>query len=90
VEITNNHTASRYEAAVEGHLAVSEYRLDGDVITFTHTEVPEALGGRGVGGALAQRALDDVRARGLRVVAECPFIKSYVERHAEYQDLLAT
>ncbi|WP_278236166.1 GNAT family N-acetyltransferase [Isoptericola sp. AK164] len=65
------------------------YRHADGVVTFTHTEVPSDYEGQGVGSTLARGALDAVRERGERVVAECPFIKAYVERHPEYQDLLA-
>ncbi len=55
---------------------------------FTHTEVEPAAEGTGVGSTLVRAALDEVRASGRRVVALCPFVKAYVARHAEYQDLL--
>lgn len=79
----------RYEAAVGGAVVgVAFYRLRGETITFTHTEVdPAARGGR-VGSKLARFALDDARARGLRVRPDCPFIRGYIERHPDYQDLV--
>lgn len=90
VTITDNPQAHRYEAVVDGQVAgFAQYRLDGDVIDFHHTEVDDAVEGKGIGGRLAAGALDDVRTRGLRVIATCPFIKRYIERHEAYQDLLA-
>ncbi len=89
MDITNNEAAYRYETDLDGDTAFVNYRLQGDQITFTHTEVPEALEGRGVGSALAKFVLNDARTRGLRVVARCPFIAAYIERHPEYEDLLA-
>lgn len=65
------------------------FRRGDGVVTFTHTEVSSQFEGQGVGSALARGALDDVRALGEQVVAECPFIKAYIDRHPEYQDLLA-
>ena len=63
-------------------------RADG-VITFTHTEVDPAIQERGLGSLLAKAALDAVAAEeGTRVVAKCPFIAAYIERHPEYQALL--
>jgi uncharacterized protein len=53
-----------------------------------HTEVPPELGGRGIGSKIAGGALDLVRARGLKVVAECPFIAGFIGKHPEYTDLL--
>lgn len=87
-EVTDNRDASRYELVEDGHKAVAAYRLAGDTITFTHTVVPDALQGRGVASRLIKAALDDVRARGLKVVAQCPFVAAYIERHPEERDLL--
>ncbi|HVU00570.1 MAG TPA: GNAT family N-acetyltransferase [Polyangiaceae bacterium] len=79
---------SRFELAVDGAVAFSKYRRDGNVVTFIHTEVPEALEGRGIGSALAKGALDLVREKGERVIPKCPFIRSYIEKHPEYRDLV--
>ena len=87
-EIVNNKAHHRYELAVDGHLAVTHYKLDGGVITFIHTEVPPELGGKGIGSKLIKGALDQVRAEGLKVIAECPFVKAYLDKHPEYADLL--
>jgi len=59
------------------------------IVVFTHTEVDPAFEGQGIGSQLAAGALDQVRAAGEKIVALCPFIKAYVQRHAEYADLLA-
>ncbi|QNO37383.1 N-acetyltransferase [Protaetiibacter sp. SSC-01] len=65
------------------------YRREPGVITFTHTEVDPEIQERGLGSALAKGALDAVAAEeGTRVVAQCPFIADYIERHPEYQPLL--
>ena len=88
-EVRNNREAHRYELEVDGLLAIAEYRLRPGRITFTHTEVPEALAGRGIGKKLVKAALDDARAKGLKVVPICPFVKHYIDTHAEYRDLLA-
>ena len=87
-EVKDNPAKSRFELEVEGHMAVAVYKLEPGVITFVHTLVPDALAGKGVGSALARGALDLVRARGLKVVAQCPFIAGYIGKHPEYQDLL--
>ncbi|HYE27955.1 MAG TPA: GNAT family N-acetyltransferase [Allosphingosinicella sp.] len=88
-EVRNNEAAKRYELEVDGRLAIAEYRLRPGRITFTHTEVPEAIGGRGIGTRLVKAALDDARARGLKVVAICPFVKRYIDKNSDYADLLA-
>ena len=87
-DITNNRAQNRFELTVDGHLAAAYYRLDGAVVTFVHTEVPPELGGKGVGSKLVKGALDQVRAEGRKVIAQCPFVKAYIGKHPEYQDLL--
>ncbi|MFC5753975.1 GNAT family N-acetyltransferase [Actinomadura rugatobispora] len=88
-EVTDNAEAKRYEVRVDGEPAgFAEYRLRPGKIVFTHTEVDGAFGGQGVGGALARGALDDARAKGLAVVPLCPFIKGWIEKHPDYQDLV--
>jgi predicted GNAT family acetyltransferase len=88
-EVHDNVRSHRFELEIDDQVAKSWYRLQGNVITFTHTEVPRALEGKGIGSRLAKGALDAVRAAGLKVVALCPFIATYIKRHREYQDLLA-
>ena len=87
-DVRNNTDKNRYELSVDGHLAATYYRIADDVITFVHTEVPDALAGRGVGGKLVKGALDQVRAAGLKVVPQCPFVRAYIEKHPDYADLL--
>jgi len=80
---------TRYEVTVDDHLAgFAVYRDVEGVRVFTHTEVFDAYEGQGVGSALARGALDEVRARGGRLVAQCPFIAGYIERHDAYRDLV--
>jgi predicted GNAT family acetyltransferase len=79
----------RYEARIgDGLAGYAAYLRTPQLIAFVHTEVDDAYGGRGVGSALARTALDEARAQGLRVVAVCPFIAGWIDRHPAYQDLL--
>ena len=90
VEVTDNEAEKRYEARVDGELAgVAFYDTADDLIVFTHTEVDPAFEGRGIGGALAQHALDAVRDEGVRkVMPLCPFIKAWIGRHPDYVPLV--
>jgi len=88
-EVRDNEQQHRFELAVDGHTAFSQYKLAAGTITFLHTEVPKELEGCGIGSKLARGALELVRARGLKVVAKCPFIAAYIKKHPEYQDLVA-
>lgn len=86
--VVNNEAEHRFEMNVEGHVAAAYYELSDGVITFTHTEVPKELGGRGIGSQLAKGALEQSRADGLKVVTQCSFMGGYVGKHPEYSDLL--
>jgi predicted GNAT family acetyltransferase len=87
-DIVNNKTEHRYELAVEEQIAATYYSLTEGVITFIHTEVPPELGGRGIASKLIRGALDQVRADGLKVIAQCPFVKAFIDKNPDYQDLL--
>jgi predicted GNAT family acetyltransferase len=88
--VTDNPDESRFEGWLDDRMvALSAYELPRpDVIRFLHTEVDPEFEGQGIGSVLASTALDQVRARGLRVVARCPFIAAYIRRHREYADLV--
>ncbi|MFQ6170869.1 GNAT family N-acetyltransferase [Oryzobacter sp. R7] len=90
VEVTRNDDEGRFEARVDGALAgFAAFHETQHVIVFTHTEVDPAFEGRGVGAALARGALDAVRAQGTHEVKPlCPFIRAWIQRHPEYQDLV--
>ncbi|HEX6159015.1 MAG TPA: tRNA glutamyl-Q(34) synthetase GluQRS, partial [Thermoanaerobaculia bacterium] len=87
-DVVNNTAESRYETTVDGEVSVAEYHREGNRITFTHTIVPEKLEGRGIAGAIVKKALDDAKAEGLEVVAQCAYVKAYIKRHPEYEDLV--
>jgi predicted GNAT family acetyltransferase len=87
--IENEPERSRFAADVDGRTAFVEYRLRGDQIYLSHTEVPPALEGRGIGSALAKYALGYARENGLQVVPSCNFIAAYIRSHPEYSDLVA-
>jgi uncharacterized protein len=87
--ITDAEAAQRYEARVEGELAgFLEYIVKRGRIALIHTEVLPAYEGQGVARELARFALDDARRRGLPVIASCPYVKAYVERHPETHDIV--
>lgn len=90
VVVTDNPDESRFEAHVGGELAgFAAYEAADDLIMFTHTEVFDAFEGQGVGSSLARGALDAVRADGTRhVLPRCSFIRGWIEKHPDYQDLV--
>lgn len=87
--VRNNPAAGRYEVDAGDDVAFAAYEVEGDVVTFTHTVVPEAAQGRGVASRLIEAALADARASHLRIVPRCAFVARYVATHPETRDLLA-
>jgi predicted GNAT family acetyltransferase len=86
--VSDNPAMSRFEMTSGAGIAFVEYRRAGDRIVLTHTEVPEALSGQGVGSKLVARVLDKIRSEGALVVAECEFVVAFIERHPGYRSLL--
>ena len=87
--IVDNRERHRFEANLgDGSLAVAEYTLPAGKIVFTHTEVPAAHEGHGIGSALIRFALASARERKLQVIPICPFFAAYIKKHVEEQDLL--
>jgi predicted GNAT family acetyltransferase len=80
----------RFELDFEGGTAFASYRLDGDRVVLTHTEVPEAFSGRGIGSRLAQGIFAIVRDSDRKIVIRCSFIAAWARRHPEYSDLVVS
>ena len=89
-EVVDVPEASRYELRLAGRLiGLAAYRRREGRIAFTHTEVDESCAGRGLGSRLAEVALADAAKENLGVVPLCPFIAYYIEKHPEYEQLVA-
>ncbi len=89
--ITDVPSRQRFEARTgDGDVVgYSAYQRTGGVVVFTHTEVDQAYEGAGLGGKLVRVALEQVRNEGLLVEPRCPFVRAFIERHEDYQDLVA-
>ena len=87
--VRDNAEKHRFEIDLgDGTFAIAEYTLPEGKIMFTHTEVPAAHEGQGLGTALIRHALRSARERGVKVIPICPFFAAYIARHPEEQDLL--
>jgi predicted GNAT family acetyltransferase len=96
IQVRDNPSEHRYEARLGDRiLGIIDYDLDpdapgGPAMVLIHTEVRPDAEGMGVGSRLAKGALEDVRARGLKLTVQCKFVASYLRRHPdEYADLVA-
>jgi predicted GNAT family acetyltransferase len=87
VTIVDVEAATRYEAREDGELAgFLEYVVQRDRIALIHTETLPTHRGRGIGERLVRFALEDARRRRLRVIARCPYVRVFLERHPEFKD----
>jgi hypothetical protein len=90
VEIADNPAESRFEISVDGALAgFANYRDGHAGRAFTHTEVAAEYEGMGLASQLIRFALDEARSAGRKVLPFCPFVRSFIEHHADYLDLVA-
>ncbi|HXB93531.1 MAG TPA: GNAT family N-acetyltransferase [Puia sp.] len=81
LSIVNNTERKQFQVEIDGEIATLEYRFSEGVLVLMHTEVPEKLGGRGIGSALAAYAFDYAQKQGLRVKIYCPFVLAWLKKH---------
>ncbi|MBY8855503.1 N-acetyltransferase [Nocardia sp. CA2R105] len=85
--VVRNDAQLRYEIWYQDRLAgFAEYRERENDTVFIHTEVDTEYAGKGLGGILAEAAIEDVVERGRTIVPRCPFIKSWLDKHPQYDD----
>ncbi len=87
-QVVNNVKKFRFEVVSGSQVSKLEYRLGRYTIDLVHTEVPEQLTGQGIGSSLVDAALTHARANGLKVIASCPFVAAYVDRHPDWEDIV--
>ncbi len=87
--IQHDADGHRFTTVVDEVTAHVEYELAGDVMTLTHTVVPSAIGGRGIAGALVKAAFDHARSQGWKVLPQCSYADSWMQKHPDYSDLRA-
>ena len=90
-QVVDNPAMRRFELAIEGseEPAVAYYRVEGDRVILTHTEVPQAFSGRGIASRLATGVFDLIRSSGRKVVPQCPFMGEFAARHPEFADAIS-
>jgi predicted GNAT family acetyltransferase len=89
IPVVHRPEAQCFEAIVEGQRCVADYRLQGQILSMTHTVVPPALEGRGIAAALVNAALVWAQAQGFKVDPVCSYVRAYLQRHPEWQSLRA-
>lgn len=90
IKIINNEQRQHFETKLDnGEFAFIEYRWHKEILVIMHTFVPEAYEGKGIASSMAAFALTYARSNRLKVLVYCPYVKGYLARHPEYNDLLA-
>jgi predicted GNAT family acetyltransferase len=82
-QVHDNPAAHRFELTIDDKVAFLVYDRTPVALTLVHTEVPASLRGRHIGDMLVEAALNAGRSAGLRIVAVCPFVRTYLRRHPD-------
>ncbi|WP_248312133.1 GNAT family N-acetyltransferase [Bosea sp. BK604] len=86
--VTEDTGANRFNMALEGGIAYATFRRQDGLLIISHTEVPRALRGRGIGSQLVHGIFELARRRGEKILPVCPFVADWAHRHPEYADLM--
>ena len=89
IELVKNETDKQFEMVVDGHKAFIQFNELSDRIALVHTEVPEELGGKGVGTALVEKTLNFIKESGKALMPYCPFVFAYIKRHPEWKSIVS-
>lgn len=90
MNVIDNKEKQRFEAEVDGKIAFVEYSVEPDVLSLNHTNVPEELGGRGIASEMVEAVLMQAELRGYKVKPNCSFVAKYIQRHPEWQSIVAS
>lgn len=86
----DGESGGRFVTRLDGHEAEMTYsRAGASRIIIDHTRVPDALGGKGIGTLLLRHAVETARRDGFAIIPLCPFVKAKMDKHEEWQDVLA-
>lgn len=87
--ITRDDEAGLYDARIGGReiggLTFSE--RDGRVVLVAVSVLPQ-FRGQGAATGLIRHALDDLRTRGRKATVLCPIVRTFIDRHPEYRDVV--
>lgn len=87
-DLVDNAENKRYEMHVENYMAKIDYIRVKEKIYLTHTEVPIALEGKGIGSQIVLKALKDIKEKDLTLIPLCPFVATYIKNHPEWKTLV--
>ena len=80
----------RFRALSAGReVAVLDFTVTDGRWDLVHTHALPAARGTGIASRLVRFALDRARAEGVRIIPSCPYLPVWLDRHPDYQDLVA-
>lgn len=83
--VRNAPALNRFEIYDGNEIAgFAEYLDHGQQRIFHHTEIGDKFGGKGLATKLIHTALTETSGAGLRIVAVCPFVKKFVDKHDDF------
>ncbi len=90
LKVAHDEARHQFEIDLDGKKALIRYKKDGeeDALNLFHTEVPKEFEGKGVGAQLVKQTLEQIKAKGKKIVPSCPFVATYIKRHPEYESLI--
>lgn len=88
MDVVENAAENRFELVLDGGTALVAYRRDGERLVLVHTEVPQQFAGQGVGSRLAKGVFELLRASGRKAVVRCEFLKGWIAKHPDYNDVV--
>lgn len=89
VNVVKNDETKRFELTVEGHIAFIDFTQRGtDLIKLIHTEVPEALSGRGIAANLVEKTLIFLKENKFSTYPICPYVFAYIKKHPEWKRIV--
>ena len=89
MRVIDNKEMNRFETEIDDHQAIIEYSVMPNILSLNHIEVDKELAGKGVASEMTETVLLQIEQRGLKVIPICPFIKKYIQKHPEWNSIIA-
>lgn len=89
IPLIQNEAQQQFELHIDGQIALVAYMEKDNKYALVHTEVPEALEGRGIASILVTKVLTLIESQGRKIIPLCPYVKSFLQRHPEWERIVA-
>ena len=89
-DFVHDKANQQFRLSVDQHIALVDYVMNGDKLMLTHSEVPVALRGQGVGKVLVDKTFEYLRDHHLQAHAVCSYIRVIAQRDPQWQGIVST